>query len=258
MTNPAPSDNVTQNRPDPERIAKVLARAGIASRRGAERLIAEGRVAVNGTIIDTPATLVTPDDVLAVDGKPVAATPDTALWLYHKPAGLVTTHHDPQGRPTVFDALPKDLPRVISVGRLDLNSEGLLLLTNDGGLARFLEHPSTGWTRRYRVRAYGRGDDTILDPLRQGVSIDGMRYAPVDVALESRRGANAWYTVGLKEGKNREIRKLFDHVGLSVSRLIRVAYGPFRLGHLKAGEVRQVLAATLKQQLGKRYPLNQK
>ena len=242
----------------PERIAKVLARAGVASRRGAERLIAEGRVAVNGKTIETPATLVTGEDQLSVDGTPVGATQDTALWLYHKPQGLVTTHHDPQGRPTVFDTLPKDLPRVISVGRLDLNSEGLLLLTNDGGLARFLEHPSTGWTRRYRVRAYGRGDDTTLDPLRKGVTIDRVRYAPADVALESRRGANAWYVVGLKEGKNREIRKLFEHVGLKVSRLIRVAYGPFQLGNLKPGEVRKVPAATLKQQLGKRYPLNRK
>ena len=239
-----------------ERIAKVLARAGVASRRASERLIGEGRVAVNGKVIDTPVTLVTDSDDVEVDGKPIASRERTALWLYHKPAGLVTTAKDPQGRPTVFENLPAELPRVISVGRLDLNSEGLLLLTNDGELAGFLAHPSTGWKRRYRVRAFGNVEPKALDQLRKGVTVKDVRYAPVEIEIESQRGSNTWFAVALREGKNREIRRLFEHVGLKVNRLIRIAFGPFQLGNLAAGEVRKVPSATLRQQLGSRYTLD--
>lgn len=234
-----------------ERIAKALARAGLCSRREAERWIAEGRVAVNGRVLDTPAVTVGPDDAITVDGKPIPAAEPTRLWRYHKPKGLITSHRDPQGRPTVFEHLPKDLPRVVSVGRLDFNSEGLLLLTNDGALARHLEHPSTGWTRRYRVRVHGRVDPEALKRLADGVVVDGVRYGPVDARLESVKGGNAWLSFGLKEGKNREVRKLCAHLGLEVTRLIRIAYGPFQLGDLPRGEVAVVPPRQLAAQLGK-------
>jgi 23S rRNA pseudouridine2605 synthase len=234
-----------------ERIAKALARAGLCSRREAERWIAEGRVAVNGAVLETPAVVVGEADLILVDGQPIPQAEPTRLWRYHKPRGLITSHRDPQGRPTVFDNLPKELPRVVSVGRLDFNSEGLLLLTNDGALARHLEHPSTGWTRRYRVRAHGAPDADALAKLAQGVTIDGVRYGPVEARLESMKGDNAWLSFALKEGKNREVRRLCEHLGLAVARLIRIAYGPFQLGDLPRGEVATVTPRQLAAQLGK-------
>lgn len=241
--------------PDPapksgERIAKVLARAGLCSRRDAERWIAEGRVSVNGKLLDSPALNVGPTDLVVVDGKPLPAAEPTRLWRYHKPQGLVTTKRDPDGRPTVFDSLPADLPRVISVGRLDLNSEGLLLLTNDGELARHLELPATGWLRRYRVRVHGIPQPEALAALAKGTVIDGVRYGPVEAVLERQQGSNAWLSVGLREGRNREVRKLMDHLDLPVSRLIRVSYGPFQLGTLPPGEVEEVKAKVLRDQMG--------
>ena len=226
----------------PERVAKALARAGVASRREVERLIAAGRVSVNGEVLTTPAVKVAAGDQLAVDGKPVEAARPARLWRYHKPAGLVTTHRDPQGRPTVFERLPRDLPRVISIGRLDLNSEGLLLLTNDGGLAREMELPASGLVRRYRVRVRGEINPAKLDGLRAGLSVDGVRYGPIEAVLEPTSGAgvNRWLSVALAEGKNREVRKVLGALGLEVSRLIRTAYGPHRLGELKPGEVAEV------------------
>jgi 23S rRNA pseudouridine2605 synthase len=238
-----------------DRIAKVLARAGVASRRGAEAMIAAGRVAVDGRVLDSPALNVTERNVITVDGKPIAAAEPTRLWLYHKPTGLVTSHRDPEGRNTVFEMLPKDLPRVISVGRLDINSEGLLLLTNDGELARYLESPRTGWKRRYRARVWGEVDERKLEALRQGATIDGVRYAPAEIAVESFKASNSWLAVGIREGKNREVRNLLAHAGLQVSRLIRVAYGPFQLGALERGEVREVTRPVLRQQLGAAYQI---
>jgi 23S rRNA pseudouridine2605 synthase len=240
---------------DGERIAKVLARAGVASRRGAEALIAQGRVAVDGRTLTSPAFNVRPDSTITVDGKPLAEPEPTRLWLYHKPPGLLTTHRDPRGRNTVFENLPKEMPRVISVGRLDINSEGLLLLTNDGALARHLESPKTGWKRRYRARAWGEVDERRLEALRRGVTVDGVRYAPAEIDVETRKASNTWIAVGIREGKNREVRTLLAHAGLQVSRLIRVAYGPFQLGALERGEVREVPRAVLRQQLGAAYPL---
>lgn len=233
-----------------ERIAKVLARAGLCSRREAERWIAAGRVAVNGEVLTTPAVTVTGLDAIVVDGKALPAKEPARLWRYHKPRGLMTTHRDPQGRPTVFDSLPARLPRVVSVGRLDFNSEGLLLLTNDGGLARTLELPATGWTRRYRVRVFGDVDDEALARLKAGVTISGVRYGPIRAAVDSKKGANVWLTVALAEGKNREVRRILEHLRLSVSRLIRIAYGPFQLGHLVEGEVEEVPRKVLREQLG--------
>lgn len=233
-----------------ERIAKRLARLGLCSRREAERWIAAGRVAVDGVILESPAVLVGEADSIQVDGKRVGAAEATRLWRYHKPRGLVTTHADPQGRPTVFESLPKDMPRVISVGRLDLDSEGLLLLTNDGALARRLELPATGWKRRYRVRAYGTVDQTALDRLADGITIEGVAYGPIQAALESRTGANCWLSVSLREGRNREIRRVLVTLGLQVNRLIRTAFGPFQLGALKPGTVAEVPAKTLREQLG--------
>jgi 23S rRNA pseudouridine2605 synthase len=234
-----------------ERIAKRIARAGIASRREAERMIAEGRVTVDGTVLDSPAVLVNEASRITVDGKPLPAAERTRLWRYHKPKGLISTHRDPEGRPTLFERLPKGLPRVISVGRLDFNSEGLLLLTNDGALARHLELPSTGWLRRYRVRVHGRVEPDALKRLARGVTVDGIAYGPIEAALERQQGSNAWLTLGLREGKNREIRKVMEHLGLSVTRLIRVAYGPFQLGSLKPNEGEEVTGKVLKEQIGR-------
>jgi 23S rRNA pseudouridine2605 synthase len=233
-----------------DRIAKVLARAGVASRRDAEKMIAEGRVSVNGEKLSTPAFKVPPGAIIQVDGKVIAGAEPTRLWRYHKPIGLVTSHRDEKGRPTVFQHLPETLPRVISVGRLDLNSEGLLLLTNDGALARRLELPETGWTRRYRVRFFGTIKQTELDKLQDGLTIEGVRYGPIEAALERSTGQNSWASVALKEGKNREVRKVFEHFGLRVSRLLRTAYGPFQLGDLSEGEVAEVSGKVLKEQLG--------
>ncbi len=214
-------------------------------------MIEAGRVSVNGTPLATPATLVGEDDVVAVDGKPVAGKQHTRLFRYHKPAGLVVTHRDPQGRPTVFEKMPPGMPRVISVGRLDLNSEGLLLLTNDGALARQLELPATGWLRRYRVRAYGLVDEARLARLADGITVDGVRYGPIEAGLDSKKGDNAWLTVSLREGKNREVRRVLEALGLKVSRLIRTAYGPFQLGPLTAGSIEEVKAAQMRAALPK-------
>ncbi|WP_240790072.1 pseudouridine synthase [Roseomonas sp. HF4] len=245
MTDDAPDDPKRG-----ERIAKWLARAGVASRRDAEKMIAEGRVKLGGKVVETPATFITPGDHVAVDGKPVAAPERTRLFRYHKPEGLVTTHRDPEGRPTVFERLPPGLPRLVSVGRLDLTSEGLLLLTNDGELARKLELPSNGWLRRYRVRVHGRVDEKALAALARGVTVDGVAYGPIEAGLDARQGTNAWLTVSLKEGKNREIRRVMAHMGLEVTRLIRTAYGPFQLGILPRGAVEEVNAKVLRDQLG--------
>ena len=235
--------------PKGERIAKRLARAGLCSRREAERWIAAGRVAVDGETLESPAFNVLPRHRIVVDGRPLKASKPPALWRYRKPAGLVTTNRDPQGRPTIFDRLPPGLPRVMTVGRLDLTTEGLLLLTNDGELARFLELPSTGWTRRYRVRVNGRPDEAALARLAEGVTVDGVRYGPVQARLDRQQGANAWLTMSLREGKNREIRKLCAHLGLTANRLIRTAYGPFQLGRLEAGAVEKVPQRVLRAQL---------
>jgi 23S rRNA pseudouridine2605 synthase len=236
--------------PPGDRIAKVIARSGRASRREAERLIEAGRVAVNGKVIASPALNVVPSDKVTVDGAPLGPAEPPRLWLYHKPVGLVTTERDEKGRPTVFGALPEGMPRVMSVGRLDLNSEGLLLLTNDGEIKRRLELPSTGWTRKYRVRVHGEPTDDIFEPLRKGIVVDGERFQPMTVTLDRQQGANAWITVSLKEGKNREVRRAMESLGLSVNRLIRVSYGPFRLGELRAGQVEEVRPRVLRDQLG--------
>jgi 23S rRNA pseudouridine2605 synthase len=236
----------------PMRIAKALARAGLCSRREAERWIDQGRVSVNGKILKTPACEVGPTDKVLVDGKPLPASEPVRLWRYYKPKGLVTTHKDPQGRPTVFASLPPELPRVVSIGRLDFNSEGLLLLTNDGALARHLELPATGWLRRYRVRAHGRISQKELDALEDGVEVEGVRYGPIEATLDSVQGANAWLTMALREGKNREVRRILAHLGLDVNRLIRISYGPFQLLDLKPGAVDAVKRRVLAEQLGPR------
>lgn len=233
-----------------ERIAKRLARAGLCSRRDAERWIAEGRVKVNGRTLDTPACVVQANDLIVVDGKPIAEPERTRVWRYHKPAGLMTTHKDPEGRPTVFERLPEGMPRVISVGRLDYASEGLLLLTNDGELARKLELPSNSWIRRYRVRVHGEVDPERLLELEKGITIDGVRYGSIKALLDRQKGANAWVTVSIREGKNREVRRVFEHLGWPVLRLIRVAYGPFQLGSLEEGAAEEVPAKVFKEQLG--------
>jgi 23S rRNA pseudouridine2605 synthase len=237
---------------DGERIAKVMARAGLCSRREAETWIAAGRVAVNGKTISSPALNVTASDRIAVDGKPLPQRERTRLFLYHKPRGLVTSNADPEGRPTIFSQLPKSLPRLVSVGRLDLNTEGLLLLTNDGGLARVLELPQTGWLRRYRVRAHGRITQRDLDGLRRGVTVDGVRYGAIEATLDREQGANVWLTFAIREGKNREVRNVLEHLGLKVNRLIRISFGPFQLGELPEGGVEEIRTRHLREQLGER------
>jgi 23S rRNA pseudouridine2605 synthase len=235
-----------------ERIAKVMARAGVCSRREAEAWITAGRVAVNGTVVASPALNVTPLDRVSVDGKPLPTRERTRLFLFHKPRGLVTTSADTHGRPTIFGALSRDMPRVVSVGRLDLNTEGLLLLTNDGGLARALELPSTGWLRRYRVRAHGKVTQPQLDALRAGITVDGVRYGGIEAMLDRAQGANTWLTFAMREGKNREIRNVLGALGLQVNRLIRVSYGPFQLGELPEGAAMEVKTRALREQLGER------
>jgi 23S rRNA pseudouridine2605 synthase len=233
-----------------ERIAKALARAGLASRRDAEEMVTQGRVTVNGRVINSPALDITKNDVVLVDGKPLPERERTRLFLYHKPRGLMTTHDDPEGRPTVFDNLPEGLPRLISVGRLDFNTEGLLLLTNDGGLARTLELPDTGWLRRYRVRAHGDVTQAQLDQLKEGIEVEGVKYGPIDATLERDQGANVWLVFAIREGKNREVRNVCAHLGLEVNRLIRVSYGPFQLGEVPEGQVEEIRARVLREQLG--------
>jgi 23S rRNA pseudouridine2605 synthase len=238
--------------PAGERIAKAIARAGLCSRREAEMWIAAGRVAINGEIVASPARNVTAADRISVDGQPLPSRERTRLFLYHKPRGLLTTHADPGGRPTIFTALPKGLPRLISVGRLDLNTEGLLLLTNDGALARILELPATGWLRRYRVRAHGRVAQDQLDRLTAGITVDGVRYGPIEATLDRAQGSNVWLTFAMREGKNREVRNVLEHLGLKVNRLIRVSFGPFQLGELASGAIVEVKTRTLRDQLGQR------
>ncbi|WP_210497333.1 pseudouridine synthase, partial [Microvirga antarctica] len=236
--------------PVEDRIAKVIARAGIASRRDVEAMIAEGRVTLNGKVLESPAINVTPADLITVDGEPLPVKERTRLWLYHKPRGLVTTARDPEGRATVFDNLPEDLPRVVAIGRLDINTEGLLLLTNDGGLARVIAHPNTGWLRRYKVRAHGEVNQAELDKLRDGITIDGMEYGPIEARLDRVQGDNAWISLGLREGKNREVKRILEHLGLQVNRLIRLSFGPFQLGELEEGMAEEVKTKILRDQLG--------
>ena len=250
----APAEKAEEKAFAGDRIAKVMARAGVCSRRDAELWIAEGRVAVNGRVLSSPAVNVAESDRIEIDGKPMQARERTRLFLFHKPVGLVTSARDPEGRETVFaylDAQYPELPRLVSVGRLDINTEGLLLLTNDGGLARTLELPATGWTRRYRVRAHGEIDQARLDALKNGVVVEGVVYAPIDALLERVQGANAWIAMSLTEGKNREIKRVLAHLGLEVTRLIRVSYGPFQLGDLAEGAVEEVRLKILREQLGK-------
>jgi 23S rRNA pseudouridine2605 synthase len=236
--------------PKGDRIAKVLSRAGIASRREAERMIAEGRVTVNGKVIDSPALNIIGGARITVDGKDVGEPDPPRIWLYHKPAGLVTTERDEKDRATVFASLPEEMPRVMSVGRLDINSEGLLILTNDGELKRKLELPSTGWLRRYRVRIKGSASEASLDKLRAGITVEGINYQPMTVTFDRQQGANAWLTISIREGKNREIRRAMEYIGATVNRLIRVSYGPFQLGSLPQGEVEELKQRVVRDQLG--------
>ena len=236
-----------------ERIAKVIARAGVCSRRDAERLIADGRVTLNGKTLRVAAVNVTAKDAIRIDGKPLPQKDETRLWRYHKPAGLVVSHKDPEGRDSVFEKLREQLPRVVSIGRLDINTEGLLLLTNDGELERKLELPSTGWIRRYRVRAYGKVDDAALARITKGVEIEGVRYGPIEAKIDQTQGDNVWLTFALKEGKNREVKKLCEYLGLRVNRLIRVSFGPFVLGELERGGIAEVPPKAMKAQLGDKF-----
>ena len=233
-----------------ERIAKVMARAGVCSRREAERYIADGRVSVNGQVLETPAFTVTQSDKIYVDGKPLPQKEQTRLFIYHKPVGLVTTARDEKGRKTVFDDLPDDLPRVVSVGRLDLNTEGLLLLTNDGELSRALELPSTGWVRRYRVRVHGSISQNRLKSLQKGVIVEGVTYGRIEAILEKSQGSNQWISMSLTEGKNREIRKVLNHLGVEVNRLIRISYGPFQLGSMPRSAVKEIKPKVIQEQCG--------
>ncbi|MDB3931031.1 rRNA pseudouridine synthase [Paracoccaceae bacterium] len=229
-----------------ERIAKIIARAGLASRRESEKLILDGKVKVNGKTISSPALNLSRDDVVEVDGKLLSPPEKTRIWMYHKPVGLISTSKDEKNRPTIFDKLPNEMPRVLSIGRLDLNSEGLLLLTNDGELKRRLELPSTGWLRSYRVRVKGRLNENMLEPLRRGISVNGTQFKPMQVSFDRQTGANAWLSIGLREGKNREIRKALSLLGLSVNRLIRISFGDFELGKLKKGEIEEVRSSIVK------------
>ena len=250
---PGPKDKGAEK--TPERIAKVMARAGRCSRREAERWITDGRVSVDGKLLDTPAFTVTKDNIISVDGNPIGDRMETKLWRYHKPPGLIVSHNDPENRPTVFERLPPELPRVISVGRLDFNSEGLLLLTNNGEVARFMEHPQTGWIRKYRVRVNGRVDETALAKLSEGVTISGIRYNAIRAVLEKQQGANAWLSVSLTEGKNREVRVIMEHLGYQVTRLIRTTYGPFQLGNMPRGAVEEVGRRMLVDSVPKEFDL---
>jgi 23S rRNA pseudouridine2605 synthase len=233
-----------------ERIAKVIARAGICSRRDAEKLIDQKRITLNGEIVQTPATKVSAKDKICVDGEALPQKEELRVWRFYKPVGIVTTNRDEKGRKTVFDILPSSIPRTVSVGRLDLNTEGLLLLTNDGTLAGKLENPKTGWIRRYRVRVHGIVNNNKIKKLEKGISIDGINYASIKATIDSTKGTNTWLTVSLTEGKNREIRKVMEFLGLSVNRLIRVSYGPFQLGNMKKGEISEISGKALREQLG--------
>lgn len=232
-----------------ERIAKVMARAGLCSRRDAEKWIEAGRVKVNGKVLTSPALAVTPADTIEVDGEKLKEAEKTRLFLFHKPEGLVTTNRDEKGRKTIFDALPKEIGRVVTVGRLDLNTEGLLLLTNDGELSRYLELPATGWVRKYRVRAHGRVSQERLDKLKDGMKYEGVKYGPIDAKLESSQGSNTWIEVSLTEGKNREVRNVMEALGLQVNRLIRLSYGPFQLGQMPKGAVLEIKHQQLRDQI---------
>lgn len=244
-----PAKNDEKNTEKGERIAKFMARAGLCSRREAERWITKGLVKVNGTTLETPACVVTSADAIHVKGKLITAAQETRLFLYHKTTGLITSTHDPEGRATIFDRLPEALPRLMTIGRLDMNTEGLLMLTNDGGLSRYLELPSTGWTRRYRVRVHGRVTDAKLAKLKAGITHEGIRYKPILAELQSQNGTNSWLEVSLTEGKNREVRRTMEAVDLTVNRLIRTSYGPFMLGNLPKGAVQEVKPSVLKSQI---------
>ncbi len=246
----ARADKVGAKSGDAERIAKRLSRLGVCSRREGERMIEAGRIAVDGELVTTPALRVAEGARITVDGRPVGAAERVRLWRYHKPAGLICTNRDPEGRTTIFDRLPDDLPRVITIGRLDLTSEGLLLLTNDGALARRLEHPETGWTRRYRARVFGNPDTARLGRLARGITLDGVRYGPIEAKIERLQGTNAWLAITLREGKNREIRKVLNHLGLEVNRLIRVSFGPFQLGSLAREAVAEIPKKVIREQVG--------
>jgi 23S rRNA pseudouridine2605 synthase len=245
-------ERVANERVANERVAKRIARSGLCSRRDAERWIADGRVAVDGTVLTSPAVIVTAASVVTVDGEPLPSAEAARLFRYHKPAGLLTAARDPEGRPTIYDRLPEGLPRLMPIGRLDLTSEGLLLLTNDGGLKRQLELPATGWVRRYRARVHGEVDPARLAALHKGITLDGFKYGPIEASLDRVQGSNAWLTVALREGKNREIRRVLEHFGWPVGRLIRVSFGPFQLGRLRPGEVEEVTGKVLREQVGAR------